>query len=643
MGTLKNLFGKFLYGSIFMLVLPGCLYLWAMAAESYILLPVPDMPVVGILLIIAGTIICLWGMISLMLYGKGLPMNAYPPKYYVYKGIYAVMHHPIYAGSGMIAFGLSLFNRSSSGFWLVSPLFCIAMIVFVTGYENEKIKKAGGYFNNKTFFSLPAANSGNPLWVYRVKVFILAFVPWIVLYELFIFIGVPKDALFTNLAFEKQLPVMEWTEIFYVLPYALVIVIPFILNTTLQLRNFIKDVWWAMLFAFIIYMSFPFVVWQREFIPNNFLGEFIYWERSYDGVAAALPAFHVIWAFICAKYFSIRFKLKWFWWLLALLISLSCIANGNHSVPDVLTGFFVFILVQYRIEGWNNIRRIAESIAGSWREWQWGNVRFINHGMYAGLAALAGMFIVSCCLEGGDAYAGLIIAIVAIAGAALWAQIVEGSPGLLRPYGYYGGVLGILAGIGIITLFYDIGFMYLLTAFAFAGPWIQLLGRLRCLVQGCCHGKPCKESLGIRFTNPHSRVLKMAALKGIPIYPTQLYSIGSNLLIGLLLIRFVSLEMPVSFVTGMYFILNGLARFVEEGLRGEPQTIYWMGLRLYQWLAIISIVGGAAITCIRSSEILGVHFNSDAIIVAAIAAVISTMAYGMDFPGSNKRFARLTG
>ncbi len=642
MGTLANFTGKIAYGFIFMVVLPLCLYLWARGTENIIHVPVPDMPVIGIASLITGSVIGLWGMTSLLLYGKGLPMNAYPPKLYVFKSIYSVFKHPIYWGSGMIAFGLSLFFKSSSGFWLVSPLFCIAMLAYVAGFENENIKAATGYFDNNVFFSLPGKNETAPAYKDRLNVFVLAIIPWLIIYELFIYIGTPKDVAFTNLSFEQRLPVIEWSELFYLLPYFLVIIVPFILKTQLQVRNFIQDIWWAMFFVFFLYIVFPFAVHQREFTPSNFLGRFIYWERGHDGEVGALPSFHVVWAFLVSKYFSAKFGYKRYWQVLAILISLSCITNGSHSILDVIAGVLIYWLVTDRQIVWNKIRIAAERIANSWKEWHWGPVRLINHGLYAGAAGFTGILIVISSLGKGNAPAGLLIGLASMIGAALWAQFIEGSPKLLRPFGYYGSIVGGLIAGTIASLVYDINLMYLLGAFALAAPWFQLIGRLRCLVQGCCHGKPCDSAIGIRFTSPQSRVLKIASLKGVPIHPTQLYSIGSNLLIAFLLIRCVSLQMPVSFITGLYFILNGLARFVEEALRGEPQTAYWKGLRIYQWLALISMVGGAAVTCVPSSLFLKVGFYPGSMIFAFGFGLISTCAYGMDFPKSHRRFARLT-
>ena len=185
-------------------------------------------------------------------------------------------------------------------------------------------------------------------------------------------------------------------------------------------------------------------------------------------------------------------------------------------------------------------------------------------------------------------------------------------------------------------------FYTLLGSFAMAGPWIQSIGRLRCLVQGCCHGRPSNDRIGIRFTHPNSRVNKISGLSGVPLHPTQLYSIGTNLFSGLVLIRLYSIGMPSSFIIGIYFILNGIGRFVEESFRGEAQTPYWAGMRIYQWIAIINVLLGIFFTTVQNSGLLLFQPNIISLFLAIGMGILVTIASGVDFPESNRRFARLT-
>ena len=335
-------------------------------------------------------------------------------------------------------------------------------------------------------------------------------------------------------------------------------------------------------------------------------------------------------------------RFKWIWYVLAVLISVSCITTGSHSLLDVIAGFCMFVMVCNRRKIWNYIRLLSERLANSWHEWRWGPVRVINHGFYGGAAGFAGTLLAGSFLGRQYALACFTIVIFIIAGAGLWAQFIEGSQKLLRPYGYYGGIIGLLFATSLAFLIFKIDFYVVLASFAMAGPWIQCIGRLRCLVQGCCHGKPSGNEIGIRFTHPNSRVNKISGLNGAALHPTQLYSIGNNLITGLVLIRLFNIEMPSAFIIGIYLIFNGLGRFVEESFRGEAQTPYWAGMRIYQWIAIINIIIGAFFTTIPHTKTLFFQFNIESLFLAIIMGALVTIASGVDFPGSDHRFARLT-
>jgi protein-S-isoprenylcysteine O-methyltransferase Ste14 len=643
MEKLKVLVQKTLYGFLFAAVIPALLILWAVNTDNIITIPVPHFKYIGYLLLATGVIFMITGMLHLLVIGKGLPMNPFPPEKLVKKGIYAFTKHPIYAGAIMASFGTSLAFNSSSGFWFVSPLFTLMIAAYIIGFENERTKALFGPQDYSTFLSLPTADDKMPSFGERLSATIVAYIPWFIVYEAFIIAGVPNDAISSNLPFEKNIPVMEFSEYFYFLAYFFVMLVPFVIRKRSSLRKFITDVWFIIIVTGLIYLLIPFIVSHRDFVPHSFAGRYIIAERLLDAETCALPSSHVIWVFVAAMYFTEAFRrTKVLWYLLAILISLSCILTGNHSIPDVIAGFCIFIAMVYRQKIWDLIRLMAENLANSWREWRIGPIRIINHGFFGGAAGFAGAMIAGFFLGPHDAVAGFIVLVFVIIGSALWAQVIEGSSKLLRPYGYYGGLIGGIAASAIIALIFHINLILLLGAFAMAGPWIQALGRLRCLVQGCCHGKPSDEKLGIRFIHPLSRVNKISGLKGLPLHPTQLYSIATNIVSGLFLIRLYSLGMPAIFILGMYLMLNGLGRFVEESFRGEAQTPYWAGMRLYQWIAIVNIITGAICTAIPDTLQLTFKFNTTSVFLGVAMGILVTIASGVDFPTSNKRFARLT-
>jgi prolipoprotein diacylglyceryltransferase len=112
--------------------------------------------------------------------------------------------------------------------------------------------------------------------------------------------------------------------------------------------------------------------------------------------------------------------------------------------------------------------------------------------------------------------------------------------------------------------------------------------------------------------------------------------------VGCVLLRLWSLAVPVSFVLGVYLILVGIGRFIEEHFRGEPQTAVIAGLRLYQWIAIGFVIGGAVLTTLRTdSPPPPSGLSMSALVMAVVTGALTHIAYGVDFPGSRRRFSRL--
>ena len=269
---MKTFASKVLYALLFVIVIPLLLILWAKYTSATVMIPVPFNAVSGYILLAAGGILMISGMWSLRIYGHGLPMNAFPPEKFVTKGIFAFTKHPIYSGAVLISFGLSAVTHSSSGFWLISPLFTLMIVAYVIGFENEKTKALFGVREYKPFLSLPGASDLPPSSGERISSFLLVFVPWLLVYEAFISIGVSKDAICTNLPFEDHWPVWEFSEVFYSFTYLFAILVPLVITTRKQLRCFITDVWFAIIIAGIIYLVFPFFRKTKNFHTALILG-----------------------------------------------------------------------------------------------------------------------------------------------------------------------------------------------------------------------------------------------------------------------------------------------------------------------------------------------------------------------------------
>jgi protein-S-isoprenylcysteine O-methyltransferase Ste14 len=630
-----------LYGALFVGLLPLALWLWARAATRFVRVGALHSPYLGAALAAFGAVIVLAGMVSLWRRGGGLPMNAFPPPRFVTSGIYSLVPHPIYGGFTTACAGAAIFSGSASGLWLVTPCVAMACCALVLGYELPDLRRRFG----APAFSLwlPAGGPQAPSLLERFRVYLVVLLPWLACFELIGYLGKAPDAVSTYSRFDYRIPMIPQSEFIYASTYVVVLLAPLLVLRSDSLRRFVHRGLVAMAIVFPLYLLLPFFVPPRPLHASGPMGLLLLWERSPISGVGAFPSFHIVWAFIAADALGERQRWRrvaWFGW--ALLVAVSCVTTGMHSIADVLAGIVAYLLVVHVHDFWRAILRVAESVANSWHEWRFGPVRIINHGGYAAAAALVGILVIDTLVGPAREWLSFSIFLGAIVGAALWAQWVEGSPSLLRPLGFYGGMIGAMAGAAV-ALFTGINLWVVIAAICVAAPWIQGIGRLRCLVQGCCHGRATATALGIRYTHPRSRVCRLAGLEGASVYATPVYSILCNVVTGAALIRLLQLRASSALICGVYLLLSGLGRFVEEAYRGEPQTQVWGGLHLYQWIAIVTVVTGAALTCVHGSPLLTeAPPRLGSIFLALGCGAATWFVTGVDFPESSRRFARLT-
>jgi protein-S-isoprenylcysteine O-methyltransferase Ste14 len=635
--------GPVLYGAAWVVLAPALLLWWAAATADEVPLPALHSLPAGAIVAGAGLVLILRGMLDLRVRGGGLPMNAYPPPRYVAAGVYRWIAHPIYVGATAVVAGTATATGSASGLWLVTPVTALALAALVLGYERHDLRRRFGEGVHRPLLALPRAGDGPAERWERLSVYLLVLLPWLLVYEAVHQLGVPADALPSHLPFERDLPVVEWTEAVYASAYVLVLATPLLLRSRPALRRFAVLGLLSTVTVTLIYLTVPLVAPPRPFDPSSALGRLLAFERTLGHTVAAFPAFHVLWPLIAAEALRSRGRLwsaaAYAW---AVLIAASCITTGMHSLADVVFAAILFLPLRRYEALWSGLRRASERMANSWKEWRIGPVRVINHGFYAGAGGAAGVWIAGW-LTGPDWLLPVVaVGVLALLASALWAQLVEGSPRLLRPLGYYGGILGGLATVAVLAL-QGRDVVLLLGALAVAMPCVQAAGRLRCLVQGCCHGGPAPAAVGIRYLHTRSRVTQISELAGVPLHPTPLYSILSNLVAGGLLFRLWILGASPALVLGLYFIFNALTRFVEEAYRAEPQTPVVARLRMYQWLALAGFVGGIAFTALPASPAPPPSGAGDPWLLAGalLVGVVGWFVTGVDFPASNRRFSRL--
>jgi hypothetical protein len=65
-------------------------------------------------------------------------------------------------------------------------------------------------------------------------------------------------------------------------------------------------------------------------------------------------------------------------------------------------------------------------------------------------------------------------------------------------------------------------------------------------------------------------------------------------------------------------------------------------LRIFQWVAAATLVGGAVLTCIPAASAPSPVLEAPALWASLAFALLSWIAYGVDFPRRSFRFARLS-
>lgn len=640
---LKNLLARIAYGAAFCIALPLAMVLLARRLDAWVVLPLPGAPAAGLALLAAGLALMAWAMAWLAWRGGGLPMNAFPPPRRVSSGPYALVPHPIYTGFVLAWAGGSLRANSPGGFWILSPLAALGCAALVWGYERPDLLARFGE-GPRPWLSLAGAGDGRPSRLEALGATAFTFILWLLAVEGVRALGSPPDARATFLPGEAGHALWPWTRpLLASVPVALVVA-PFLARRRDILRRFGIQGLLAVALCTLLHLSLPFEAPPGSPAPAGRVDALMGLERVLlVPTAASFPALRALWALLAADLLAARGR-GWTWaaWAWALAAVASGWTTGLHTVVDLAAAGAVFLLVRRPAAAWASLRRVAERLSNGWREWRFGPVRIINHGLWAGLAGFSGALITAW-LSGALGWS-LFLCVCGLLGAALWAQLVEGSPALLRPFGYF----GTLAAVPVAALAIHLAggpALRVAAAFAVAGPCIQALGRLRCLVQGCCHGRPAPEALGIRVREPHSRVCKLAHLVDVPIHPTPLYSILGNLALGPLLLRAWWLGLPQAFIGGTYLAVAGCLRFAEEAYRGEPQTRRLAGLSLYQWLAAGMVAAGCTLMALPSGRSLPPAGAPDpaAWVSSTLFGLLCAASLGLDFPESGRRFARLSG
>lgn len=113
------------------------------------------------------------------------------------------------------------------------------------------------------------------------------------------------------------------------------------------------------------------------------------------------------------------------------------------------------------------------------------------------------------------------------------------------------------------------------------------IGRIGCLVNGCCYGRQCDLPWGIRYPGIHET-------RGVPVHPTQIYEAVLSALIGGVLARGFSRRRFDGQIFAIYLMAYGLARGAVEFFRGDypDSALYFSRITPAHWISAGLVVLG---------------------------------------------------
>ncbi len=206
-------------------------------------------------------------------------------------------------------------------------------------------------------------------------------------------------------------------------------------------------------------------------------------------------------------------------------------------------------------------------------------------------------------MDGSKAFdLGLVGLVSSIIGAKLLYLIVElkyfiAHPeeiiGTLRVAGvFYGGLL-----LGIPVCFWYIrkhkmGWWKTADNFAPSIALGQSIGRIGCLMAGCCYGKECHLPWAVTFTDPVAHKITNVPLN-VPVHPSQLYmSMGLMVLFAILMYMHKHKKFDGQIISS-YLIFYGIDRFIMEFFRGDDRGFLFNHLlSTSQFISILSVLTG---------------------------------------------------
>ena len=147
---------------------------------------------------------------------------------------------------------------------------------------------------------------------------------------------------------------------------------------------------------------------------------------------------------------------------------------------------------------------------------------------------------------------------------------------------WYGGVIGVLLASILFTRLKKIPFNHFGDIVAPATALGLAIGRIGCLMAGCCYGAVCDLPWAIHYPHSHET-------HGLPVHPAPLYETFLMLLVAAWLLKIDKNKPFEGFTLWWFFILASIVRFALEYIRGD--RLVWMQSLNLSASQVVSIGG----------------------------------------------------
>jgi phosphatidylglycerol:prolipoprotein diacylglycerol transferase len=178
---------------------------------------------------------------------------------------------------------------------------------------------------------------------------------------------------------------------------------------------------------------------------------------------------------------------------------------------------------------------------------------------------------------------------------------------------WYGGVIGVTVAVLLFTRIKKIRLFHFADIVAPAAALGLAIGRIGCLLSGCCFGSVCNVPWAIQYPHIHET-------HGLPVHPAPLYETFLMLAAMGALLKLDQKKPFEGYTTGWFFIMAGLVRFVLEYYRGD--RLVWIEPLNLSASQVVSVAG--ILIGVLALYILGLRNRVHQAVSNAIAASAQT-------------------